>query len=179
MAVARHPANKALGDEYVARIYETIASMNPNTRQLFQQLEIQISHCEDRKAIEKRYIPLISDPICHIFRKLTGLERLIVSFDPKSAPPRTVQGLVLDFYQEKYESDIMEWLIDHIPESMNVSWDHADASRFFGSVAVEQRLWRTVQDKSSAGTGKIAAQCLESARSSSVHVSNVWEFEHL
>ncbi|KAF1838430.1 hypothetical protein BDW02DRAFT_594686 [Decorospora gaudefroyi] len=150
MPVARHPTNKAFGDEYVARIYNTIATMNPATLHLFKHLEIQISHCQDRHIVASRYLPRIADPMRHIFRKLTALETLTIQFGPVATPSYWESETMLKTTRQRYEIETTEWLIDHIPASVNVSWDRAHASRFLGSDAVEQRLWHAIQDRASA-----------------------------
>jgi hypothetical protein len=147
MAVTRHAGNKGLGDEYVAHVYQAITAMNPDTLQQFRQLEIQISGSEDIHAIRKRYNPCVTNPMSHLFNKLASLEKLKISFDPKSRPIGGSFGLVLNFIGEKWETETREWLVDHIPPSLKVSWDQKSASRFFGSTNVEERLHRAIQEK--------------------------------
>jgi hypothetical protein len=177
MAVTRHAGNKGLGDEYVARIYQTIYEMNPDTLQHFRQLEIQISGSEDINAIRKRYHPCIENPISHIFAKLTGLERLDITFDPKSAPIGGSFGLVLDFIGNKWETETREWLVDHIPASLKVSWDQTSASRFFGSTQVEERLRWAIQEKACKRIEESSSALPERVRSTNEDGTHVWAFD--
>ena len=179
MAVTRHAGNKGLGDEYVARIYQTIAAMNPNTRQQFKQLEIQISGSEDIHAIRKRYNPCIASPMSHIFAKLSELQKLDITFDPKSAPIGGSFGLVLDFIGNKWETETREWLVNHIPTSLQVSWDQTAASRFFGSTNVEERLRRAIQEKTSMEDNESSPTLPERVRSTNEDGRHVWEFDRV
>jgi hypothetical protein len=179
MAVTRHAGNRGLGDEYVARIYQTMAAMHPDTLQQFKQLEIEISGSEDIHAIRKRYNPCVENPMSHIFAKLTGLERLDITFDPNSAPIGGSFGLVLDFIGNKWETETREWLVDNIPASLKVSWDQPSASRFFGSTKVEERLRRAIQDKAYQGAEQSSSALSERVRSTNENGTPVWNFDRL
>jgi hypothetical protein len=179
MAVTRHAGNKGLGDEYVAHICQTIAAMNPNTLQQFKQLDIQISGSEDIHAIRKRYNPCIVNPLSHIFAKLPKLQKLDITFDPKSAPIGGSFGLVLDFIGNKWETETREWLVDHIPASLQVSWDQAAASRFFGSTNVEERLRRAIQEKALEANDESSPALLERVGSTNEDGTHNWDFDRV
>ncbi|KAF1937958.1 hypothetical protein EJ02DRAFT_39784 [Clathrospora elynae] len=158
MAVGRDEPCKALSDTYSGHHYEAIASMNPETRQLFQRLEVRVCPYPRWTSEAHRCLaaPTVKDLMRHLFNALSSLETLVISFDPN--PARHLPTSLA--YQDREDMvRTTEWLIDEIPASIKVEWDQAHSVRLFGSV-VEQMLLLALQDRGSKKITETAAAYL-------------------
>jgi hypothetical protein len=128
--------------DYVAvNLQEAIPTINSATRELLKELEIRIyEHL--RYAVITAPPP---SPISNIF-DIFKLERVHITFELSD----TFRGRTEDTNMERFGKS----LIKQIPASVSVSWSHKDAAAFFGSPAVEQRLYQALQDRVSPEIGR-------------------------
>lgn len=105
--------------------------------ELLKELEIRVyEHPSYSKGMP-------SSRLSTLFKTLR-LERVRITFDPE----------VFSRTENKLNERFGKKLIREIPASVSVSWSRNDAAAFFGSTAVEQRLYQALQEKFSSWTGQ-------------------------
>lgn len=128
-------------------VNHTLADINSGTLAFIKQLSIQMSDWQRPPRMRESF-PMALPSMEHLFRKLVGLEKLVITFDIPNRPPISAsQEQTHSEMEERCAEDMKRWLIDHIPASVNVSWPRVDAARFYRSTALEQRLWQAIQDR--------------------------------
>lgn len=164
MIIARDKASQTLSNEYISRFYETIATMNPYTRQLFRKLEIQIGYLSGQAFIAKRYtkVPAVLEPMREIFALLPSLQTLVVSFGPLPFIPSDTYRIV----RERLET--VHWLIDCVPDAIDIQWDltRAFTVRF---KADEQPLRRIIAKRGTVQMGESIVTRLACQRGTQVN----------
>lgn len=131
----------------MALVYHELTNIDPGTLAFIKQLSIQIRDWQRPPRLRKCF-PMALPSMEHLFRRLAGLEKLVMTFDiPNRSPISVYQEQTHTEMEDRRVEDVKRWLIDHIPASVNVSWPHADAARFYRSTALEQRLWQAIQDR--------------------------------
>lgn len=141
--------NNLLFEDNVPSVREAIAVISPDILPLFKQLSIHITGSSTAATFRRQPTrpPAI---LSYIFNTFTGLERVVISFGNPN--PHTFVGQEQPSAQQPFVEQMKSRLFDQIPNSVNVSWSHEDAARFFHSGALEQRLWRAVQERGSTNT---------------------------
>jgi hypothetical protein len=131
---------------YIVDHYASMLRLHPDTIQLIKQFEIKISDDpRDRDLLLRSIgIPHVADPMRCMFSKLVCLKTLVLSFDKKRWYRISNTGLG----SEQKRVATVEWLMDRVPAAVDVSWNRAHASEYFGS-AEEQRLWQILEARGS------------------------------
>ncbi|KAF2676354.1 hypothetical protein K458DRAFT_183571 [Lentithecium fluviatile CBS 122367] len=119
------PGPKRTCEDYWQRSHDTLAGMNPRTRQLFKQLEIQMdlllaAHPAYPGLPESTfYRGVIESPIfAAMLKMLPNLEAVIISFSSNVR-----MGAARRDRADLWVRDALHWLIGQIPESLQLRWD--------------------------------------------------------
>jgi hypothetical protein len=126
MVVARDKDSQMLSNEYASRYYETLATMNPETRGLFTELEVDIAHFSEQTFTPRRYqqVPSVTDPMRHIIALLPNLKTVVIVLGV--IPARPVKAIARVSTQR---NDTLHWLLDYIPKDVQVLWEKASVPR--------------------------------------------------
>jgi len=129
MLLAHDTGSQMLSNEYVSRYYETLAIMNPETRQLFSKMEISLGLFSEQIFTARRYqdVSSVADPMRHVLALLPNLATLVISFARE--PPRPVSARE-QFTQRMTET--LQWLRRYIPPDVSISWDLSTNPAFLG-----------------------------------------------
>jgi hypothetical protein len=146
MVISSEKAPENEDNAYILHHYASMLQLDPETIQLIKQFEIKISDDPRDRDLLLRSIDIthVADPMRCMFNKLVCVKRLVLSFDKK----RWYRISNTGYGSEKKRVATMEWLIDRVPALVNVSWNRAHASEYFGS-AEEQRLWKILEARGS------------------------------
>lgn len=161
LVAARDKASLTLSNHYLSRFYETVAAMNPRTRQLFRKLEIQIAYLSGQSTTLKAYpsVSFVADPMRDLFRLLPQLDTLVIAFGPNPFIAGENWGVI----REKLET--VYWLIECIPPAIRVQWDLTRA--FTTRFKVDERpLRRIVAKRGTVRMGESLSTQLASRRGS-------------
>jgi len=120
--------------------YEMLDSMNPDTLKLFKDVTILVVKVLRGGPVNGP----IANPVNHVLTKLTGVERIFISFDKEDYLHRNT---LPQQYQDMYVDKTKRWLIDNVPASVRIEWDRPIASQFFGGDDAERRLWQAIQQR--------------------------------
>ncbi|KAF1919392.1 hypothetical protein BDU57DRAFT_140034 [Ampelomyces quisqualis] len=120
MLAARDKDSLMLSNEYISRYYETLAVMNPQTRMLFNRLEVMVGHLTHQVFRPRQYqlVPSVADPMRHVIQLLPKLSTVVIAMGP--TPLRPIKAVVSVATQR---NDTLEWLLDHIPQHMEILWE--------------------------------------------------------
>ncbi|KAL6711633.1 hypothetical protein ACN47E_004567 [Coniothyrium glycines] len=128
MEIARDKASQNLSNEYISRNLLVLQSMTPSMRQLFRKCEIRIGYLSSQKLPRGRRIGdvPVMDPMRRIFQLLPNLQTLVVSFAAQTSLTLSIgtHRIILE------RRETVQWLLESIPESVDVIWDLADADAF-------------------------------------------------
>lgn len=117
---ARDKGSLMLSNEYMSRYYETLAVMNPQTRMLFNRLEVMVGNLANQSFQPRRYqyVPPVADPIGHVIQLLPNITTVTIAIGP--TPLRPIKAVVINSMQR---NDTLEWLLHHIPQHMEILWE--------------------------------------------------------
>ena len=168
MLVARDKDSLMLSNEYISRYYETLAVMNPETRMLFNRLEVVAGHLASQKFQPRQYklVPSVADPMSHVIQLLPKLTTVVIAFGPM--PRRSLKTTVSVAMQR---NDTLEWLLDHIPQYMEILWEQTTAptssDRWDESI-----LWNMMLERGSFIQGTSATARLEARQRESKNLED-------
>lgn len=123
---------------HLALDYETVAGMGARTRLYFKRLEVQVDCVPNRSVNIPPYsaVPRVEDSWGEMLKLLPSLETVVVSFPPHSR--ETARML------HKRRAPV-NWLIDQIPDRMQLLWDFRHWQDEEGERLVAERMqlgWR-------------------------------------
>jgi hypothetical protein len=134
-------------DRVVFESPQTIAMINPATLELLKELEIEVYKSVIGDMYPSESWTILTSNIFDLLR----LERVRITFT-KPDPFSRYSGPGLIPQKVKSEQ-FARWLIAQVPASVHISWSHEDAAAFFGSTAIEQRLYQAIQERTSSEMG--------------------------
>ncbi|KAH7075181.1 hypothetical protein FB567DRAFT_185212 [Paraphoma chrysanthemicola] len=120
MVAARDKGSELLSNEFVSRYYETVAVMSASTRLLFTKLELQIGYFSNQIFTPRRYqnVPSATSPMQQMLTLLPSLTSVVISF---GLAPAQLMGSNDRIIAQR--NDTLKWLLENIPQTIEVSWD--------------------------------------------------------
>ncbi|KAF2878007.1 hypothetical protein BDV95DRAFT_8308 [Massariosphaeria phaeospora] len=120
---------------HITQNYESVAAMAPTTRLYFKTLEIQVDYQASRDVCGPRFPHALPsyDPFADTFKLLPALETVVVSFPPHGPNPSTK-------YRYAKRKEPVAWLIEHIPDSLQLRWDFTHWHDEAGEQMVADRM---------------------------------------
>jgi hypothetical protein len=137
MIVARDKHSQMLSREYASRYYETLATMSPETRALFTQLEVDIAHFSEQTFASRRshHVPSVTDPMQHIFDLLPHLKTIVVVLGVAPArPTKAVERVIAQ------RNETLRWLLEYVPPNVDILWERASLPKFDTGAAELQSM---------------------------------------
>jgi hypothetical protein len=168
MLAARDKDSLMLSNEYISRYYETLTVMNPQTRMLFNRLEVKVGYLAHQKFQPRQYrlVPSVADPMVHIIQLLPKLTTVIIAFGSMPGlPTKAVMSVAIQ------RNDTLEWLLDHIPQYMEILWEQTTAP-MSNDKWDESVLWNMMLERGSFIHGTSTTARLEARQRESKNVED-------
>ena len=120
IVVARDKDSQMLSREYASRYYETLATMSPDTRRLFTELQVDIAHFSDQTFAARRFhhVPSVTDPMQHFFDLLPHLKTIVIVLG--ATPARPAKALERIITQR---NETLRWLLEYVPPNVEILWE--------------------------------------------------------
>lgn len=160
MLAARDKGSLMLSNEYISRYYETLAVMNPQTRMLFNRLEVMVGNLANQRFQPRQYqfVPPVPDPMGHVIQLLPKLTTVTFVIGP--TPLRPIKAVVINSMQR---NDTLEWLLGHIPQHMEILWEQTTVPEP-NDKWDESVLWNMMLERGSLIQGTSVTAQLEARR---------------
>ncbi|KAF1840245.1 uncharacterized protein K460DRAFT_371451 [Cucurbitaria berberidis CBS 394.84] len=135
--------------KYMSQYDKTLARMPPQTRQLFNKIEIQVGYDATHSFAPSRYTEIrsFSDCMRHILALIPNLDVAVISFQD------TGYTLAPTFHITKGTTEIAQWLVKIIPRSVQIHWDVIPSIPSSHRVE-DQPMWQAVQSRGLIKTGE-------------------------